>query len=247
MNKPLQGCHILYTRAAAHWAHFQQRITQLGGSCEHLPLLEFCRLPLHEAQRLFCAQSHIWLFTSRNAVEHFFAQNPPPPARQIIAIGHATAQALSVHGCASFSAPPPYTSEALLSVFQPQGQTISIISGEGGRDLLLHSLARHNDCRKIEVYRRELPAYSRQRCPAFHHLPDVVTFASSETLMNLMQIDDQKAVKMLQCTALVAALSARVAEVAREHDFHSILIAPRADEEAQINDLIHWWQQARHD
>ena len=92
MNE-LSGCTILYTRDAAHYPAFRDRIAALGGTALHLPLMATRARSLSAAERTILDHSDTLVFTSAAAVRHLQEQYPLR-GQQTVAIGEATAAAL---------------------------------------------------------------------------------------------------------------------------------------------------------
>lgn len=230
---PLAGCRVLYTRAAPHWQQAQSTLQALGAQALHIPLLDTRALPFAQSKT-----PDFSLFTSANAVRHFFAQRAS--AGQTIAIGGKTAQALAAHGHPpAITAPPPYDSEALLSVWQPQGKQIAIIAAPGGRTHLHDSLRVHNRVEVLHVYERFCPSitleFSADNCP------DAVLIGSSRTLRHLVKIAKPDTLKLLQCRTCIVALSPRIADDAAQLGFYRAISADSACEAAQFAALRRWW------
>lgn len=244
MNAPLAGCHVLYTRADRHWPQARARLQALGASPSHLPLLDTRALPFALPQALDAA-----IFTSTNAVNHFFAQRAPFRALPCaaIAIGGKTRQALLRCGHPpAITAPPPHDSEALLAVWQPQGQHIAIIAAPGGRSHLRDTLSKHNRVSMIHAYERFCPSASANLATA----PDAILIGSCRTLDFLGKIAEPNTFKLLQCASCVVAMSPRIAHHATTLGFRHTVSAASADEAAQFLALTQWWsrnQEPRHE
>lgn len=231
MNTPLAGCHVLYTRADKHWPEARERLQALGAKVSHLPLMDTCPLPFQLPEPLDAA-----IFTSANAVTHFFSQSILPCAA--VAIGQKTEEALVHSGHPPvITAPPPHDSEALLSVWQPQGQHIAIIAAPGGRTYLRNTLSKNNQVSMFYAYKRRCPSASAN----FTEAPDAILIASCRTLDFLGKIAEPNTLKLLQCRTCVAAISPRIADYATQQGFRHVISADKADEDAQFRALCHWW------
>lgn len=234
MNLPLAHCRVLYTRAAAHWHKAQAVLQQLGADVRHLPLLDTRPLPFS-----LPFAPDVALFTSANAVQHFLAQSALPCAS--VAIGEATAQALIEQGHAPIlTAPPPYDSEALLSVWQPKNQRIIIIAAPAGRSLLREQLSPHNSVAIIHAYERYCPS-TQLLCDDATY-PHAILAGSVSTLHHLVKIAEPNTLKLLQWRSCVVAFSPRIAEQALQLGFHRAISANLATETAQFQVLCDWWK-----
>lgn len=238
MNKVLSGCKILYTRATAHWMTFANQIIALGGEPYHLPLMATRVREIEQSDADFCQQADDLIFTSVAAVNHFPKILAPGNA-QIIAIGEKTHAALvAKHYSVTLTAPPPYHSESLLSVYAPQAKKIAIIAAPNGRKHLYQSLNIKNKTRLIYAYERYNPSkYWLETLP----IPNVLMLSSIQTLKFLLQITPQTTLNLLQCRTEVIALSKRIAHAAHHAGFLSVSHSEQATETAQIQTLCQWW------
>ena len=242
--KALTHCTILYTRDAAHYPAFRDRIADLGGTALHLPLMATRTRSLSAAERTTLDRSDILVFTSAAAACHLQEQYPLR-GQQTVAIGKATAAALPQPP--NITAPAPYNSEALLAHWQPHGARIALIAAPGGRPYLAEILSQNNTVYTLYSYSRYNPS---ARWPEALPLPDTITIASQQTLDNLLAIIPQEKRKLIQYRACIAALSARVAQYAEKQGFQHIIAAENASETRQIAAICHWWKQTqeqRHD
>ena len=232
----LSGCIILYTRDSSHYPAFRARITALGGTTYHLPLMATAPQLLSAADRTILDNSDTLVFTSAAAVQHLLAQYPLC-GQQTIAIGTATAAALPCppNRCA----PPPYNSEALLADWQPHGARIALIAAPEGKQMLAETLSKNNTVRTIYPYRRTNPS---THYPSALPIPHIITIASQQTLDHLLAIVPQEKRKLLKCRTCIAAISERVAQYAEKQGFHTHIHAEKAGETEQIAAICRWWQ-----
>ena len=243
MNE-LSGCTLLYTRDAAHYPAFRARITALGGTTLHLPLMATRAQALTTADRALLNRSDYLVFTSAAAVRHLIEQYPLR-GQQTVAIGETTAAALP--SPPAITAPAPYNSEALLAHWQPRGARIALIAAPGGRQQLAAVLNKNNTVHTLYSYTRYNPT---TRWPDTLTLPDCITMASQQTLNHLLAIIPQEKTKLLQYRACIAAISARVAQYAQQQGFQQTIFAEDANETRQIAAICRWWtqtQEQRHD
>lgn len=164
-STPLSGLRIAVTRPAAQAAALIERIRAAGGEALALPLLEIAPpgtpVTADELRAKARAADSI-IFISPNAVRMAVGILPPddwPPTARIAAIGKGTARALRAAGFGEVLIPDNGAdSEALLALPEFAGvrdQTILIVRGEGGRDLLANTLqARSATVEHALVYRR---------------------------------------------------------------------------------------------
>lgn len=205
------------------------------------------------------------IFISSNAVHYaasFIArwQLQWPAGLGCIPIGGATAQALSEYSMPVEQSSAPEdesltkaqeTSERLLATpaLSPQqikGKRVMIFRGVGGRELLAQSLsARGATVDYCELYRREYPQYEYAAIAKAVGLSDndarpaldAMLFASGETLENFYQhLVRYQLMTPMQSLAIVVP-SQRVAELACEYGFQSVLVAQGASAQAFVKAL----------
>lgn len=136
---------------------------------------------------------HAVIFISVHAVENAFhyVTAADLSAVTVLAIGEATAKALSNHGVTvDIVAPPPYNSEALLTVRALQylaEKRILIVRGRGGRQFLADQLmCRGAVVSYAEVYQRLCP--KTDATMALSQLPDYISITSNTNLQYLYEM-----------------------------------------------------------
>ena len=139
--------------------------------------------------------------TSANGVDAFYGQLTEAgldartfAACRIGAIGSATAEALVGHGLRPDLVPEEYVAEGLVKALSDQdlkGRRVLLPRAEGARDVLIKKLeAAGAAVDELTLYRAAMPAslpeeaLQRLRAGAV----DAVTFASSSTVRNLVQL-----------------------------------------------------------
>ena len=238
-EKPLSGCHLLYTRNRAHWQRFAPHARRLGAIPWHLPLMDTRRETLDARALHHCEHADALVFASANAVIHLLAQYRPKDRQMLVSIGEKTAASLRDAGHRDIRvAPPPYDSEALLQVFRPHGLRIALIGAPGGRPLLRKALLGDNRVVSITAYRRYNPTNAWPYNPG---TLDVIFLGSVQTLRHLTEITPQNALKLLECRVLVAAMSPRIASAAAKTGFVHCISSRLADETQLIEALCAWW------
>ena len=249
-DRALAGCGVLVTRPAG----FNQGLTTLlravGASVFEFPLLviEACpvRTPFGPSGPRFD-----WLiFTSRNAVEHAFAQWPQladqAGSTGFSAVGAGTARALAAKGVSQVLIPHGnFSTEGLLAMApfgNPAGRHIGVVSGRDGRPLLVDSLRERGarvDC--FEVYRRlpagaDVNAYLGRQGRAIH----MIVITSAQALRVLTDRGDRRG-PGLRFPLLVA--SARIAAQAQRLGFAApIEVAGQVSDEALAHGCRRLWR-----
>jgi len=251
-----EGCHlhglgVLVTRPAHQAEPLCRLIEQHGGIPIRCPALRIGEP--HDwtpALAIFdrWADYDLAIFTSANAVDrampHIRQRGGFPPRLPMAAIGRATAQALARHGVADCLQPEAgFNSEALLTLPRLQevaGQTVVIVRGEGGRELLAATLtARGATVVCAEVYRREPPTadLSALRERWRHGDIGAVVIASSETLSNLFDMLGIAGQDNLRQTPLIV-VSPRIRQVAAQLGCHALRLAQEASDHAIVAALL---------
>lgn len=203
-NRPLHGRRILVTRAREQAGSLSDLITAAGGEPVELPTIQIVPpsddSPLQEAARRI--SSYQWLvLTSANAVDALFqALNKEGlDARalsgvQVAAIGPATADALARYGVHADCVPARYVSEALLDELKGRvqpGDTVLHPRAESGREVVVEGLtALGATVHQVAAYRTVVPEGAEERAKELltSGQIDVVTFASSSSVRNLVEL-----------------------------------------------------------
>lgn len=236
---PLAGCRIVYTRSRGYFE--KSALHALGATLDHVPLMDTRPKALCPDDAAFLAQADCVLLTSAAAAR--YAQSALLEHQTLVAIGKHTAAALPQNPVINtLVSPEPYTSEALLSIWQPQGRTIAILAAAGGRDLLEQSLCAQNKVRTLHVYERYNPT---QHYPTNLPTPDFMMLASLQTVHHLLRITPQSYLKLLKLASTMVAISPRVAKFLEQQGFSNIISAPVAEELSQIEQIRQCWQKDR--
>ena len=254
LTTDLKGLHVIVTRPARQAAPLCALIRAAGGEPLLLPAMEI--LPPENpgpARALLTrlADFDIALFVSTNAVEQaaplIAEHGGPPDSLRLGAVGQRTAAALRQHfGRTDIEAPPPYNSEAWLTLpalHDIQGKRILIVRGAGGREFLADSLrGRGARVDYAEVYRRAEPRHGLDAVLKLQQPAALVAVivTSNEGLQNLIKMAGEAHRAWLLNTQLVV-ISPRTAELARELGFRrAALVAARASDEAMVEALAGW-------
>jgi uroporphyrinogen-III synthase len=243
----LSQLKILVTRPQHQAENLCNKIAAEGGQPIRLPAIDIVDIEDKTvlqswANRLEEANSAI--FISANAVEKslpvLLAQrNQPLPAQlQLIAVGKKTAATLQRWGLTAISSPPPYNSEAILSMaeLQPEkvnNQNILIFRGEGGRELLADALRQRGAMvHYVHVYRRIQPAP-----PAIPIEPvDIITVTSQEAMQNLFNMLAEQ--EWLRQTPYVVISERVMAEAKKLGVQAPIVVAPAASDDGLLQGLF---------
>lgn len=250
-NQPLQGIGVLVTRPKPQAQALSILIEQAGGHAIPFPTL-IIKEP-HGRQKALSTLTEIaisdWLFfVSANAV-HYAAKLlgghlKVPQQTKIAAIGKATEKALSQYHLSAHLAPSQSSnSEALIA--QLEGQNINqkkcmIIRGEGGREVLKHSLQLCGaTVSYAEVYRRDCPNSDTTQLISDWKKGEIdyVTATSGETLKNLITLIGSTNRELLTQTPLIT-VSKRIEEMAYNAGIKRVILSKQPYNETLIETLI---------
>ncbi|NPD31035.1 uroporphyrinogen-III C-methyltransferase [Eggerthellaceae bacterium zg-1084] len=208
-QRPLFGKRVLVTRTRSQAGALSRLLEQEGAQAVELPVIEVAEPQSPEAlMDAACAVgSYQWVaFTSVNGVERFFdalsqRAHGPRDARalgnaRVAAIGPATAQALRVRGVVPDALPDEYRAEAVHDALREaglvSGDRVLIPRAREARETLPEAL-RALGCTVdvVEAYRTVMPSQTQadelvEQLRA--GLIDAVTFTSSSTVRNFLQL-----------------------------------------------------------
>ncbi|HLY67314.1 MAG TPA: uroporphyrinogen-III C-methyltransferase [Chloroflexota bacterium] len=199
---PLFGVGVLVTRAREQSAEFSDRLRETGARVYQAPVINI-RSP-EDWTGVDAAIDQLavydWLvFTSANGVRLFcdrvWAKGGDARAfghARLCAIGPETARSLHAFGLRADLVPTEYVAEAVAAALQPYApKKVLIPRARIARDVLPVKLRQAgNEVDVVEVYRTEIPesAGTRLRTLLDNGEIDVVTFTSSSTVTNFVQL-----------------------------------------------------------
>ena len=204
-QRTLFGKKVLITRSRSQASRLRTLLEQAGANAVELPTIQI--EPLEDFSELDATvgnlKDYAWvIFASANAVESVFerleAQGKDARAfvgTTIGAIGPATAQALSRRGITADFVPSRPVSEAVLQELSGRdwkGVSVLLPSADIGRDELQKGLAKRGaKVNRLAAYRNvPVAGVGDLARDAFNAGVDVVTFTSSSTVRNLVEILD---------------------------------------------------------
>ena len=251
-DKPLAGRRIVVTRAIKQAGGLAQRIEGLGGEVIEFPTIEIqppeSFADLDRAVRQI--DTYHWIiFTSVNSVEPFLERLNLAgktvidlSGAQVAAIGAETANRLAAAGIAVAVIPSRYQAEGLLESLDPSGlagKRVLIPRAAVARDVLPATLREWGaTVDVVEAYRTVAPAFDattiRRRLQQGNI--DMITFTSSSTVSNFVQLCGGDSLATLAGAAAVASigpitaktveeLGGRVAVMAREFTIDGLIAA----------------------
>jgi uroporphyrinogen-III synthase len=229
----LAGRGVVVTRPAELARTLAALIESAGGRALVFPAVEIVDLPPPAAlERL--AEFHLAIFVSPTAVARALALcRAWPRQMRVAAVGEGTRRALERQGFANVISPQAGAdSEALLAL--PEfarfaGDSVLIVRGAGGRELLGQTLAeRGARVAFAECYRRERPRTDLRPLLEAWERGEVhaVTAFSSEAVDNLAAMLGEE---RLQSAPLFAS-HARIAEQAKRRGLQALTAGPGDDD-----------------
>jgi uroporphyrinogen III methyltransferase/synthase len=217
-NKPLFGTKILITRTRSQASSLSKLLESYGADCVELPTIKivppadkYAALD-HEVEKLSTYQ---WLiFTSTNGVDAFFSRLALKKldARalgnvKVAVIGPATAARLKTYGIQADVIPERFVAESLAAKLVPEmakTTKVLLVRAQTAREVLPEALKAHGANVTIVLAYQTVPAVEN-KAKLVDLLTakkiDMITFTSSSTVQNLVQLLDNKT-ELLQDTAL---------------------------------------------
>lgn len=247
-RRPLWGRRVLVTRSRTQASRLIEMLSDLGATTVELPSIEIGPLDdydqLDRALTSAAGVSGRWvIFASVNSVEYvwerlrFLGKDARYFAGATVgAIGPATATALRDRGIEPDFVPKRSVSEeviAELSTLDWRGRLVLLPGSAIGRDALAAGLERLGaDVKRVPAYTNARPEGIEERArTAFDEGIDVVTFTSSSTVRNLVEILGSERQLLARTTiACIGPITAATAEelglavdiVAAEHNVEGL-------------------------
>ena len=248
MKLPLAGQTVWLMRAAHQSAAWAELLTQAGATVIVEPLMAIEPTPDRAAAHQALARAvsvDCVIATSTNAIDAAWQLRPDfAPTGRLYGVGSASAQALETAAGRAVERPEgAFTSEALLSMdslMHVDGLDISILSGEGGRNVLVETLtARGARVEKIALYRRRWLTPSPARLHDIFTRADTAIVTSGEALAHLSDLvsgpENSALRSCLERCRLVAPSTRVVKQVDQRLNWqHAPLIVERINGEAIV-------------
>jgi len=235
-SRPLAGRRALVTRAGPRGEPLSQLLTAAGAEVVRLPTIEIRDPedwgPVDRAIGSLDGY-HLVIFTSANAVERFLARVEERgkeidalAGNEVVAIGPATAKALRSRGVLVAAVPEEFRAEGALAearrllASRTSGGPARVLLPRAleGRDLLPEGLrAQGIEVDVVPVYRTLLPAGGAEQArAALEGGVDLITFTSSATVRNFVQLLGAENLPGLVGTAAIGCIGPITAATARE-------------------------------
>ncbi len=253
-NRPLWGTRIVVTRARAQASDLLERIRYEGGQAIEFPSIEI--VPQEDLSALYDAferiEAYEWIiFTSVNAVDIFFTQLGVQGidirslrGSRICAIGPATAAKLNSLGLLVDFIPKDYQAEGIIAglkeYLKPQ-ERVLLPRAHGARTVLPESLqALGAIVDEIILYRSEPASHVDDSLLREIKLGkfDYITFTSSSTVNNFVNIIGQENIITIDKLVKVACIGPITAQTAREKGFTVDIIPIQYTIDALLDAII---------
>ena len=232
----LSNTNILICRPETSAEELARALAALGANCQTFPTLAILETPLLEKhkQHILSLDQYLYVIvTSQHAasfglelIDNYWPQFPIN--QTWLAIGQKTASILDNASLKLIAPKKDLTSEALLKLPELKSvkqQKVLILKGKDGRDTLFQVLSKRGaKVDTVELYERIRPNYSAEQVSGAltkFQANYIVTF-SGETLLNLIFLCEEHNINLSSKTFIVP--SHRVANIAYEHGFKSVLI-----------------------
>ncbi len=244
MSRPLR---VLITRPRPQVSRLAERLDAEGYESQVLPLLEI--KPLVQSNPIKLAP--LVIFVSVNAVRLALPQLEKADVglsdKKLMAIGPATASALTEAGYAAALADSGFCSEDLLALLEQQlsaGKALqplaaTIVCGVGGRDFLEKGLeAMGFEVNRVEVYRRQAAPGAIEKLQTLDagDQPDLLSLMNKESLVLLAGYLDKLGLSHWFHIPVLAA-SGRIADQARLLGFRQVYCQSDPTESALMKSL----------
>jgi uroporphyrinogen-III synthase len=201
----LAGVRVLVGRARHQASALSSGLRDLGAEVLEIPFIEIRKPRSYKAldEALKNLTQYDWLIlTSVNGVDALWERlrklhlgGKPMRHLKIAAIGPATRQAIEQHSVKVNVVPKEYVAESVVASLRRKvkGKRILLARAKVARDVIpreLRKLGARVDV--VEAYETVIPATSRQRLRAAlrsrHGRPDWITFTSSSTVRNFVEL-----------------------------------------------------------
>jgi uroporphyrinogen-III synthase len=252
MTTPLLDLQVLVTRPLAQSGPLSDLITGQGAKVWVFPTLEI--QPTSDLSSLKAAVKQlsdydIVIFITANVVNIVAPYWPSHPSVKQIAMGAATARAMTQHQLRVDGLPTSqFSSEGLLSISLLEniaGKKILLLTGEDGRQLLKAELTRKGaHITEIPVYRRVCPTASLESVAPFWEStqPKIMISTSVASLENLWHLAGDRIFQIPLCV-----VSERIRLNASEMGpFTEIVVTTEVSDSAILDAVIAWYSSSHH-
>lgn len=254
--KPLFGRRIIVTRARAQASDFAECLESYGAEVIQFPTIETQSIADNAALDKAIDQltTYNWvIFTSVNAVDYFYRrlrENDKDVRSfgnaRICAVGQKTVAALDQIGIRADYIPSQYRGAVLAAELEGvKGQTILLPHASIAADDLPNGLRdRGAIVHAIPIYETvKAGAEGREALEADLHNGqiDMVTFTSSSTVTNFLEMFDSYSLAALLDQAYIAVIGPSTAATVEAHGLTANIIAKKASVEALTEEIVKFY------
>lgn len=256
-NKPLFGRRIIVTRARAQASEFAERLESYGADVIQFPTIEIQPIEANAALDEAIAQLTVYdwvIFTSVNAVTHFYTHLRENGFdlralgnTRICAVGPKTVKALDEIGlCADFVPSQSHASAIAAEMQNMDGKRVLLprakiapdelpngLREKGGivDDIPLYDTVKSGGDRRDEIESDLLDGQI-----------DMVTFTSSSTVTNFLDMFQQRPPKGAFEQAHIAAIGPSTAATVEQNGLTVSLIAKKPSVEAFADEIVKFYR-----
>jgi len=256
-NRPLFGKRVLVTRSADQAGRFAALLAEAGAEALPCPVLEV--LPAadsapFDAALANLARTDLLILTSANAVEQLFSrlQTHGRDLRalagvEIVVVGPKTGEALAAHGLRPDLVPADYRAEGVLELLRQRGvagKRILYPRAELARDLLITELTALGAAVEAPIaYRSRPPQEGAEQLRATLAAGvDAVTFTSSSTVDNLLEMAGPAAAELL-AAATIVSIGPLTTATARRHGLTVHVEAASSTLDGMVAAMVDYFSQ----
>lgn len=218
-NKPLFGKNIVVTRSRAQNSSLVEKIIDLGGNPIEIPAIKIEEIPNNinfddEIQKI--EKFNYLIFTSRNAVKIFFKRlfelnfdSRKLGQIKIVAIGSGTAQELKQYGIIPDIVPEKFVAESVIESLKKllkKEDKIFIPRSNEAREYLVSQLSKICHVTETKIYKTIKVGNNKDNIIELikNKSIDYITFTSSSTVKNFIEIIGYDNIKQLDGIRLVS-------------------------------------------
>lgn len=241
--------HVLNTRPVGQESRLTDALTQLGIEVMQLPLLEITATHHWKKRPLSLENFDYAIFTSANAVVHFFeginSSIQWPQKALLFAIGQGTAEALSKYHLTPHFLPKEANSESMLELphlKSVSGKKILLIKGVGGRQHLFKILrSRGALLQTCVVYRRRCPkaAASQFQLLWQTNTIDIILLTSATACRYLLKLIEQDKQREWLKQKTIVVISKRIAQTLKTVAVKQLIVTSYDNLLNTIKDFSH--------
>ncbi|KGM97790.1 uroporphyrinogen-III C-methyltransferase [Clostridium botulinum] len=218
-NKPLFGKNIVVTRSRVQSSNLVERIIDLGGNPIEIPAIKIEEIPnnveldngiknIHEFNYL--------IFTSRNAVKIFFKRlfelnfdSRNLGNLKVVSIGTGTSDELKNYGIIPDILPKKFVAESVVESLKEvleKDDKIFIPRSSEARTYLVEELNKLCNVKEVKIYNTIKDSGNKDEIINLLNNKniDYITFTSSSTVKNFIEIIGKENIKILKDTKLVS-------------------------------------------